>query len=183
MNIAELSLIGLGLSMDCFAVSLTLGASARPYRKDIIRISAFFAIFQGGMPVLGWLIGNGLQWLIEPVDHWVAFGILALIGLKMVIQAFTDSEKKKEIDIRALAVILSLSLATSIDALITGVGFGFIRVNIYIAATVIALITFAVSLAGWRAGRIAGFLPARWAEAGGGLVLIAIGLKTLLEHL
>ena len=169
--------------MDCFAVSLTFGSSRKLVWKDIVRMAFLFGLFQGVMPLIGWMVGNSIQSLIEPVDHWIAFAILAFIGVKMVWQSFLEGEKKKSVDIRKLSVLLTLSVATSIDALITGVGFGFIKANIYEAVIIISIITFAVSVAGAKLGEKTTFIPARWAEFAGGIVLIGIGVKVVLEHL
>jgi putative Mn2+ efflux pump MntP len=169
--------------MDCFAVSLSLGSSQKLNWRDILKMALLFGLFQGVMPLIGWLAGNSVKSMIEPVDHWIAFAILAFIGIKMIWQSFSDEEKKRSIDIRQFTVLISLSIATSIDALITGVGFGFIRVNIYEAVILISVVTFMVSLIGAKIGEKTTFLPARWAEFAGGLVLIAIGAKVLLEHL
>ena len=135
------------------------------------------------MPLIGWLIGNSVQMLITQIDHWVAFGILTFIGLKMIFQSLKITEMKKVVDIRKTTILLSLSIATSIDALIMGVSFGFIQVKILEAALIITLVTFLISISGAKLGEKATFLPARWAERLGGLVLIGIGLKILLEHL
>lgn len=169
--------------MDCFAVSVSFGTSCRLRWKETIRMAFFFGLFQGGMPLVGWLVGTGIQSYIITFDHWIAFAILAFIGLKMIWQAVWDKGEKNQTDIRKLTVLLTLSVATSIDALITGVSFGFIRVNILEASLMIGLITFLVSVAGARLGRKTSFIPARWAEFAGGLVLVGIGLKVLLEHL
>ncbi len=183
MNLTELFLISLGLSMDCFAVSLTFGTCRKLVWKDILRVAFLFGLFQGIMPLIGWLIGNSMQSFIEPVDHWIAFVILASIGVKMVWQSFLNDDEKKPLDIRNITVLLTLAFATSIDALITGVGFGFIRANIYEAVVIISIITFIVSILGAKLGEKTTFIPARWAEFGGGIVLIAIGIKVVLEHL
>jgi putative Mn2+ efflux pump MntP len=169
--------------MDCFAVALTFGSSRRLGWKDIFRMAFLFGIFQGGMPLIGWVVGSSIQSMIEPVDHWIAFTILLFIGTKMVWQSFQEGEKKKSVDIRNITVLLTLSIATSIDALITGVGFGFIQVNIYEAIIIISTITFIVSVIGAKLGEKTTFIPARWAEFAGGLVLIAIGVNVVLEHL
>ena len=169
--------------MDCFAVSLSFGVSRKLAWKDILRMAFLFGLFQGVMPLLGWLVGTSIQSLIAPVDHWIAFAILASIGIKMVWQSFSEGEEKRASDIRKISVLLSLAIATSIDALITGVGFGFIRVNIYEAVAIISIITFVVSVAGAKLGGQTTFIPARWAEFAGGLVLIAIGVNMVLEHL
>jgi putative Mn2+ efflux pump MntP len=183
LNFTELILISLGLSMDCFAVALTFGTSRRLAWKDILRMSLLFGLFQGFMPLIGWLVGHSLQSFIEPVDHWIAFAILAFIGIKMVWQSFLIGDNKRSLDIMKISVLLTLSIATSIDALITGLGFGFIRANIYEAVIIISVVTFFVSVAGAKLGEKTSFIPARWAEFGGGIVLIAIGVKVVLEHL
>ena len=183
MNFPELFLISIGLSMDCFAVALTFGTYRKLHWNDILRMALLFGLFQGLMPLLGWMVGNSLQWFIEPVDHWIAFAILAFIGVKMVWQSFLIGDKKRQLDIMKLPVLLTLAVATSIDALITGVGFGFIRANIYEAVIIISVITFCVSVLGAKLGEKTNFIPARWAEFGGGIALIAIGVKVVLEHL
>jgi putative Mn2+ efflux pump MntP len=169
--------------MDCFAVALTFGSSRKLLWKDVLLMAFLFGLFQGAMPLIGWLVGNSIQSMIEPVDHWIAFVILASIGIKMVWQSFLTGEEKKPVDIRKINVLLTLSIATSIDALITGVGFGFIKANIFEAVIIISVITFAVSVAGAKLGEKTTFIPARWAEFSGGIVLIAIGVKVVLEHL
>jgi manganese efflux pump family protein len=183
LNLTELFLISLGLSMDCFAVSLICGSSRKLSWHDVLRMSFLFGLFQGVMPLLGWVVGSSLLWLIEPVDHWIAFAILAFIGIKMIWQSFMGDEQKNALDIKKFMVLISLSFATSVDALITGVGFGFIRVNILEAVAIISVVTFIVSVTGARLGARTTFLPARWAEFAGGIVLIAIGCKMLMEHL
>lgn len=183
MNLAELFLISLGLSMDCFAVALVSGSCNHLSWKDVLKMSLLFGLFQGAMPVVGWIFGSSLRELIASVDHWIAFAILAFIGIKMIVQAFRAGEQKRPVEIRKMTVLLSLSVATSIDALITGVGFGFIRVNILEAAVIISVITFLVSVAGASMGGRTSFLPAKWAEIAGGIVLIAIGCRILMEHM
>jgi len=183
MSLIEIFLIGLGLSMDCFAVSLSFSASGKLEWKDVLKISLFFGVFQGLMPVIGWFMGTSFQMVIQAVDHWLAFGILLIIGLRMVSQFFVHETKRKTTDIRKTSVLLTLSLATSIDALATGISFGFIKVNILEAASVITAVTFVVSLIGARLGAKSTFIPAKWAELLGGIVLIGIGTKILLNHL
>lgn len=183
MSSLEVFLIAIGLSMDCFAVALSFGTSQKLNWKEIFRIAAFFGLFQGIMPLAGWMIGTKLQGIISSIDHWFAFGILSFIGLKMILQSFHDAGKKKSVDIRKIPVLLSLSVATSIDALIMGVSFGFIRVNILKAAVMITLTTFFTSVLGAKLGAKTSFLPVRWGERLGGLVLFGIGIKILLEHL
>jgi putative Mn2+ efflux pump MntP len=183
MTFLEIFLISLGLSMDCFAVSLGFGASRLLKWKEILKMACFFGFFQGLMPLIGWFVGQSIQSLISSFDHWIAFGILAFIGIRMIIESFKIGEEKKFTDIRKTTVLLSLSVATSIDALATGVSFGFIRVNIFQAIVTITLITFLNSIIGARIGQKSTFIPARWAEILGGTVLIGIGVKILLDHL
>jgi putative Mn2+ efflux pump MntP len=183
MNYAELFFIALGLSMDCFAVAVSFGTTRLLKWRDIIRMALFFGLFQGAMPLVGWLVGRSIQQFINPVDHWIAFTILGFIGIKMIIQAFGNEEAKKNMDVRKTAILVSLSFATSIDALITGVSFGFIKVNILVAVIMITLITLLNTINGAKLGEKTTFLPGRWAEILGGLVLIAIGIRIVIDHL
>jgi putative Mn2+ efflux pump MntP len=169
--------------MDCFAVSLSFGTTRKLLWKDILLMALLFGIFQGMMPLIGWMVGSSIQSFIAPLDHWIAFAILASIGTKMIWQSFSIGGEKRPVDIRKITVLLSLSVATSIDALVTGVGFGFIRVNIFEAVVIISIITFVVSVIGAKLGEKTTFIPARWAEIIGGTVLIAMGVKIVLEHL
>lgn len=183
MTFLELFLLGLGLSMDCFAVSLTLGSSHRLPIRDTLRMALFFGLFQGLMPLAGWLIGNSFKSLIQSVDHWLAFGILSFIGIRMIYEAFRLKEEKRPLDVKKLSVLLGLSVATSIDALATGIGFGFIQANIFKIVSTISIITFIVTIIGARIGKKSNLIPARWAELSGGIILILIGTKILLTHL
>jgi len=151
--------------------------------KDILVMALLFGLFQGLMPLIGWLVGTSIQSLIEPVDHWIAFAILAFIGSKMIWQSFMIDIENRPHDSRNISVLLTLAIATSIDALITGIGFGFVSVNIFEAVIIISVITFGVSVIGTKLGEHATFIPARWAEFAGGAVLVAIGIKMLIEHL
>jgi putative Mn2+ efflux pump MntP len=183
MTYLEIFLIGLGLSMDCFAVSLGMGATRQLKWNDILKMAFFFGLFQGIMPFLGWIVGQGIQTYIASFDHWIAFAILSFIGARMIIESFKIGEEKRSFDIRKTKVLITLSIATSIDALATGISLGFIQAAILPAVVTISLITFAVSVAGARIGHRSTFIPAKWAELAGGIVLILIGLKILAEHL
>jgi manganese efflux pump family protein len=169
--------------MDCFAVAISFGTSRKLAWKDILVMAFFFGLFQGLMPLIGWLIGSSIQSLIATVDHWIAFAILSLIGMKMIWQSFMLKEKEKSPEIRKFSVLIPLAVATSIDALITGVGFGFIQVNILEAVIIISLITFLVSVIGAKVGEKSTFIPARYAELAGGFMLILIGVSVVLDHL
>jgi manganese efflux pump family protein len=183
MTFFEIFLIAIGLSMDCFAVSVSFGTSGKLLWRDLFRMGLFFGFFQGMMTFAGWWVGDSLKQLIESVDHWVAFFILSFIGIRMIIESFKHEEKRTPVDIRKFSVLISLSIATSIDALMTGVSFGFIKVNIIKSVILISSITFFVTLTGGKLGEKATFIPARRAELIGGIVLILIGVKILLQHL
>lgn len=188
MGIVELALIAVGLSMDAFAVSVCKGLGMK--RLDIgqaLVIALFFGGFQALMPLAGWALGSGFQSYIEPVDHWIAFALLAFIGGKMLYDAFHEEDGDEPIAGEAarldLKEILMLAIATSIDALAVGVSFAFLQVDIVPAISLIGVITFALSLVGVAAGHQFGARFEKPATIVGGLVLILIGLKILLEHL
>jgi putative Mn2+ efflux pump MntP len=168
--------------MDCFAVAVSFGASSKLKWKDVLRTASFFGFFQGLMPLIGWIIGDKLKEFISSVDHWIAAIILGFIGTKMILQAVRQAEKKV-IDIRTFPILFSLSLATSIDALITGITLGFIEANIFVAAIMIMAVTFLNTIIGVKVGEQSCLLQAKWAEIAGGIILIGIGIKILVEHL
>ncbi len=183
MTLFVVFLIALGLSMDCFAVSVSFGTSRKLLWIDLFRMGLFFGFFQGMMTFVGWWFGDTLKRFIESVDHWIAFSILSIIGIRMITESFKHEKSKRSIDIRKLRILISLSIATSIDALMTGVSFGFIKVDIIMATILISSVTFFVTLIGGKLGEKTTFLPARRAELIGGIVLIFIGSKILFEHL
>lgn len=142
----------------------------------------FFGLFQGVMPVLGWMIGESMKEVITTYDHWVAFALLGFIGGKMVLQSFGNQEDK-ELHSLTFPLLITLSVAISIDALVTGLSFGMIGVNILKASIILFMTTFLVTLTGARLAKKTTFIPAHWAERIGGSVLILIGAKILLDHL
>ncbi|MBE0646934.1 MAG: manganese efflux pump [Bacteroidales bacterium] len=168
--------------MDCFAVAVGVCACNKLSWRSILRMAFFFGLFQGLMPLLGWIVGESLKDMIASYDHWVAFGLLAFIGGKMIVQSFSHGEDER-IHHLTFPVLISLSVATSIDALITGLSFGVIEVQILKAASIIFIITFIVTLTGAKLAEKTHFIPASWAERIGGAVLILIGVKILLDHL
>ena len=184
--VVELFLIGVALSMDAFAVSMCKGLSMRKLNhKHAFVISLFFGGFQAIMPLIGWFLGTSVSGYIEALDHWVAFALLAIIGGRMVWGARDDSCETEsgpvELTCRRLVM---LAVATSIDALAVGVSMAFMKnVNIFSSALVIGVVAFGLSVVGGLAGRRLGCLFQKRAELVGGLVLIGIGLKILLEHL
>lgn len=188
MGIVELALIAVGLSMDAFAVSVCKGLGMKGLDMgQALVIALFFGGFQALMPLAGWALGSGFQSYIEPVDHWIAFALLAFIGGKMLYDAFHEEDGDEPVAGEAarldLKEILMLAIATSIDALAVGVSFAFLQVDIVPAISLIGVITFALSLVGVAAGHQFGARFEKPATIVGGLVLILIGLKILLEHL
>ena len=183
MTIIELILLAAGLAMDAFAVSICKGLSVRKYsKKQSVIAGLYFGGFQAGMPVIGWLLGKQFENLIKCVDHWIAFVLLALIGANMI----RESLKKDDEDLNSSfspKTMLPLAVATSIDALAVGVTFAFLDVQIAPAVSVIGVITFAFSAAGVKIGNVFGAKYKSKAELAGGIVLVCIGIKILIEHL
>lgn len=184
MGLVEIILIAVSLAMDAFAVSICKGLSMKKmdWKKAII-IGLYFGLFQGGMPLIGYLLGVGFEESIKFIDHWVAFGLLAFIGGNMIKEALSkkeDDEVDDKVDFKTMVV---LAIATSIDALAVGVTFAFLNVNIILAVSLIAIITFIISCIGVKLGNVFGDKYEKKAELTGGIVLILIGLKILLEHL
>ncbi len=184
MNILEVILIGLGLSMDAFAVSLTSGFAINNLKiKHACTIAFAFGLFQAVMPLIGWLAGTTLKSYITSVDHWIAFGLLLFIGGKMIYEAHVIDEAEKNTDPLNIVVLLTLAIATSIDALAVGITFAFLKVTIFGPAVIIGMITFVICFAGVYIGKRFGSLFEKKMEIFGGIVLITIGLKILIEHL
>lgn len=186
MGIVELLLIAVGLSADAFAVAVCRGLSMRKLNfKHGLIIAAFFGFFQGLMPVIGYFLGIRFESYINNYDHWIAFVLLGFIGGKMIIEALKCDEEveKKEIEVLNIKELFIMAIATSIDALAVGVVFAMNSVNIFSSAAIIALTTFILSLIGVIIGNKFGAKYKKWAELIGGIILVLIGLKILLEHL
>ena len=186
MGIIGLLLIAFSLSFDSFAVSVCSGLSlCRKHLKitDALKISLTLGIFQGLMPALGWFLGFAIKGYIEKADHWIAFGLLTFLGAKMIIEGRIPVKDKKIKNPTQWRVIIPMAIATSIDAFAVGISFSFFYKNILFPALLIGLITIGVSLTGIYMGRKAGSKFAGKAEIAGGLILIIIGLKILIEHL
>ena len=184
MGLITVVIIAIGLAMDAFAVSVASGFTIKKLKlRHALRIALFFGLFQALMPTIGWLAGLSLRELISQWDHWIAFGLLACIGAKMVYESFKLEADRKQINPLAIDVLLMLSIATSIDALAVGVTFAFLKVSIVWPIIVIGLITFTTSFLGVFIGDKFGHIFESKIELLGGLVLIAIGLKILLQHL
>ncbi len=183
MQLYELFIIAVSLSMDAFAVSICKGLSAgRPRLGHCLTCGAWFGGFQGLMPFIGWLLGVRFQGLIVSVDHWIAFVLLGLIGFNMVRESRGGEAEELDCSFSPRAM-LPLAVATSIDALAVGVTFAFLQVELIPAVTLIGVCTFLLSAAGVKIGHLFGMKYKSRAELLGGAVLVLIGLKILLEHL
>lgn len=188
MGILELFLLGVSLSMDAFAVAVCHGLSMpRLNLRHGLVIALFFGGFQALMPFLGWLLGSQFVQYIESVDHWVAFGLLALIGGNMVREALSPEDEEESAcpaaDRLDLKRLFMMAVATSIDALAVGITFAFFSVPIGPAVSIIGVTTFCISLGGVVIGNFFGTRYKQRAELTGGIVLILLGTKILLEHL
>ncbi|WP_032123060.1 manganese efflux pump MntP [Clostridium amazonitimonense] len=188
MSLLTIIVTAFALSMDAFAVSITNGILLGDANgKDALKTGAYFGLFQGAMPLIGWLLGIKFQDYITKIDHWIALILLGFIGAKMIYESFKDepivcenSENPREC--LNTKTMIMLSIATSIDALAVGVGFAVLRVSIVQAVIIIGLITFIVCFMGVFVGKHCGLLLKKNAEILGGVVLILIGVKIFLEH-
>jgi putative Mn2+ efflux pump MntP len=184
MGIIEIALLGISLAMDAFAVSICKGLSMKKINwKKAIIIALYFGIFQALMPVIGYCLGSAFQDFVTNIDHWIAFILLALIGGNMIREALSEDESKNCNDNVDFKTMIVLAIATSIDALAVGITFAFLNVNMPFAVSIIGIITFIISLIGVKIGNKFGSKYENKAEIVGGIVLILIGLKILLEHL
>ena len=183
MGAIEILLISIGLAMDAFAVSVCKGLAMKKmsWKKAII-IGLYFGIFQAVMPVIGYFLGTTFERFITYVDHWVAFILLVGIGINMVKEAF-DKESENRNDNVDMKTMLVLSIATSIDALAIGITFACLKIPIVMPVITIGLITFIISVIGVKIGNQFGDKYGKKAEIMGGVILILLGIKILLEHL
>ncbi len=186
----EIWLLAVGLAMDCFAVSIASGIILKRMQlRPMLVMAFFFGFFQALMPLLGWIGASFFSHLIESIDHWIAFVILAFLGGRMVMESFKDEDCKNEYDPTRLKVVFALAVATSIDALAVGVSFAFLGIkslsSILPPISIIGFVSFALSMIGLIFGIRFGCGIARKlrAELWGGIILIIIGTKILIEHL
>lgn len=183
MGLIELFLIAVGLSMDAFAVSVCKGlAMPKCTFKKAAIVGLWFGGFQALMPAIGYVLGAQFQEAIASIDHWIAFVLLALIGGNMIHEALDNDEEEADASLDVKTMFL-LAVATSIDALVIGITFAFLKVNIIPAVCFIGIVTFIISFAGVKIGNVFGARYKNKAEIVGGVILILLGLKILLEHL
>ena len=191
MNFIALIFTGFALSMDAFAVSITKGMTIKNLKKSTaLKMALAFGLFQGGMPLLGWILGISFKNYIEAIDHWIAFILLGFIGFNMIKGFFEDKKEESELEFSATAddvdlsnkEIIMLAIATSIDALAVGISFAFLNVNIIPASLIICIITFLVCAVGAFIGNKVGDIFNGYAELVGGVILILIGFNILNDH-
>ncbi len=184
MSLLLLLLIAVGLSMDVLAVSLGVGSAGRAGGwRSPLRMAFHFGLFQGGMTVLGWLLGEAVLGWIAAWDHWVAMGLLAFVGVRMIREGLGGERVAQAVDPTRGAMLVVVCLATSIDAFAVGLGLAVLGVDVSQAALAIGLVSFALGIAGLKLGS---FLSSRFGarmEILGGLVLIVIGLRIVITHL
>lgn len=185
MGLIEIIIIGIGLAMDAFAISICKGLSIKEINlQKAIVISSYFGIFQAGMPVMGYVLSKRFENFVTSIDHWIAFFLLFFIGLNMIKDAFEKKEDKNlENDDMGFKEMVMLSVATSIDALAVGITFAFLNVDIFSSTIIIGIITFIISLLGVFIGKRFGDIFEKKAEVLGGIILILIGIKILAQHL
>ena len=182
MGFFELLLISVGLAMDAFAVSVGKGMTVkrvRPYHA--LNAGAWFGAFQALMPIIGYFVGRSFADYVVSVDHWIAFGLLSLIGANMIRETICGDDEEQDGDF-GIRTMLVMAIATSIDALAVGISMAFLHVNVWISATVIGVVTFAISTAGVYLGASFGSRLGTKAGIVGGVILIVIGIKILVEH-
>lgn len=184
MGLVELFLIAVGLSMDAFAVSVCKGLAMKKctWTKAGI-VGLYFGVFQAGMPVIGYLLGVQFKDIITSIDHWIAFILLGIIGANMLKEAFEEEDENECDEALDVHTMVGLAVATSIDALAVGVTFAFLQVKIIPAVCFIGATTFLISVAGVKIGNVFGSRYKKRAEIAGGIILILLGAKILIEHL
>lgn len=185
MSFLSLLLLGIGLSMDAFAVSIAKGMTMKKHEllKYALMLGFFFGFFQALMPLIGWWVGSYFQSLISSIDHWIAFGLLGIIGLHMIRESLHPNEEDDGHSVLTLKMVLILAIATSIDALAVGISFAFLSVDILQAILIIGTTTFVLSFIAVYIGNTLGSLLEKYAGILGGCILIFIGTKILIEHL
>ncbi len=184
MGVFSIFSIAVGLAMDACAVSITSGTSVQRVKPgNAIIMAALFGSFQALMPVAGWFLGRGIHSLISSIDHWIAFGLLGLIGGKMIIESFNPGHARKRTNPFQLDVLVLLALATSIDAFCVGISLSLLCASILLPVIVIGSITFFLSLISVYVGKKLGDVLRNKVEFLGGVILICIGFKILIEHL
>jgi putative Mn2+ efflux pump MntP len=184
MGFISLLLIAISLSFDTFAVSISTGIAVRQIKFfEAVKIASTLAFFQSIMPYIGWFAASSIQTEIQDYDHWIAFILLFLLGSKMIYDNLKHAENVQTFNPYKTSVLISMGIATSIDALVVGITFGFLNLNIYWSVMIIGIVTFFASMLGMLFGKQIGSFFDKKVEIFGGFLLILIGLKILIEHL
>lgn len=184
MEIVTIFLIAISLSFDTFAVSISSGLILRKIDFfNATKIALTLALFQSVMPVLGWLAGSGIKSYAEDFDHWIAFGILSLLGGKMIYESFASNPEERSFNPLDIKVMIGMAIATSIDALIVGFSFALLDFKIAVSVGIIGIVTYIVAMLGMLFGKKIGSRMGKRMEILGGIMLFLIGLKILIEHL
>ncbi len=184
MDNITLVAIAIGLSFDTFAVSLSAGVVQTRIRFfQAVRIGLVMAFFQAGFTVVGYFLGEVISREMKAIDHWVAFGLLFFLGSKMFIESLSGKNEGGQRDMTKLSTVLTMAIGTSIDAFAVGISFAFLNLNIWSSSALIGVVTFISSMTAIRIGKEIGRMFGRYIEAAGGIILVAIGTKILIEHL
>ena len=184
MNLYVIIIIALGLSMDSFAIALSAGMSGNiPNKWIALRMSVSFACFQGLLPVLGWYLGGEIEPMISSIDHWIAFGLLGIVGWRMIRSGLDRESESVANDPSRGPTLILLSVATSIDALAVGLSFGMLAVEILYPALIIGIVTFIISMTGAYLGHRLDSVFGKRMEILGGVILILIGFRILMSHI
>lgn len=179
-----ITVVAISLAMDCFAVSLGIGCSPVPCdKKGVFRLAFHFGLFQGGMALLGWIIGNTILPYVESFDHWIAFALLAWIGIRMIREAFSNDPEEIIGDPTRGGTLVMLSIATSIDALGVGLSLSFISSNVFLSSMIIGIVSVIFTITGLRFGKKLSVKFGKRIEVLGGLILLAIGTRLVITHL
>jgi putative Mn2+ efflux pump MntP len=184
MGLIEILLISVGLAMDAFAVSICAGTNELIRgKRPTFRLSFHFGLFQFLMPVIGWFLGSGIQKYIEDYDHWVVLGLLAFVGLKMIKSGLEKNGEIKKEDLSKGLNLVIVSVATSLDALAIGISFAMLNTNIWYPSLIIGIVTASLSVIGVQVGNKLGLKFGKKMEILGGIILILIGIRILIEHI
>jgi putative Mn2+ efflux pump MntP len=183
MDFLTILAIALSLSFDTFAVSLSYGVIRSSILfREAIKIAIVLAVFQGGLTIMGFFLGSLISDALKSTDHWIALGLLAFLGIKMIVEGVKKNKDDKTKDFRSTIVLLTIALGTSIDAFAVGISFALLDVKIWESGTLIGIVTFLASMTAIRIGKSAGERLGNKVEIIGGFILIAIGLKIFIEH-
>lgn len=184
INFITFLLLGVGLSFDSFAVSISIGLlKPKISFGQACKIATSLALFQAVFPVIGWYVGSAIGEIITSIDHWISFGLMLLLGGKMILEGIKDNGSLKNINPFKISVLIGLSIATSIDAFVVGITFGFLKTPVLFPVLVIGFVTFIASMLGLLSGKKISAKRSHQSLIIGGCILIAIGVKVLVEHL